>query len=168
MASIAVGLRGHMKTLDSIGRVCLIALSILFGAGSADTFAQDSFYQGKSIRIIVGLAAGGGYDVYARAIARHMGKHIPGNPAIVVENMTGAGSLVSANYLYKVARPDGLVISHFIGGLFLTSCSANRELSSMRPNSSLSALRCRTILFSASRNPPASQTSKKGWLPSKS
>jgi len=108
-----------MKTLDNIGRIVLIAISLLFGAGSAETFAQDSSYQGKTIRIIVGLAAGGGYDVYARAIARHMGKHIPGNPAIAVENMTGAGSLVSANYLYKVARPDGLIISHFIGGLFL-------------------------------------------------
>jgi tripartite-type tricarboxylate transporter receptor subunit TctC len=108
-----------MKSLATIGRVGLIAVSLLFGARSVDTFAQDSFYQGKTIRIIVGLAAGGGYDVYARAIARHMGKHIPGNPAISVENMTGAGSLVAANYLYKVARPDGLVISHFIGGLFL-------------------------------------------------
>jgi tripartite-type tricarboxylate transporter receptor subunit TctC len=108
-----------MKTLDNIGRTALIAISLLFGAGSAETFAQDSFYQGKTIRIIVGLAAGGGYDVYARAIARHMGKHIPGNPAIAVDNMTGAGSLVAANYLFKVAKPDGLIISHFIGGLFL-------------------------------------------------
>lgn len=82
-------------------------------------FAQSNFYEGKTIRIIVGLAAGGGYDVYARIIARHMGKHISGNPSISVENMTGAGSLLAANHLYKVAKPDGLVISHFIGGLFL-------------------------------------------------
>ena len=52
-------------------------------------------------------------------IARHMGKHIPGNPTFVVENMPGAGFLISANHMYKVAKPDGLTIGHFIGGLFL-------------------------------------------------
>ena len=97
-------------TLTLISSISLLA---------SQAFAQANFYEGKNIRIIVGLAAGGGYDVYARTIARHMGKHIPGNPSISVENMTGAGSLVAANYLYKVAKPDGLVISHFIGGLFL-------------------------------------------------
>jgi tripartite-type tricarboxylate transporter receptor subunit TctC len=79
----------------------------------------DDFYKGKTIRIVVGFSAGGGCDTYARAIARHMGKHIPGEPAIVVENMTGAGSLIAANHVYKVAKPDGLTIGHFIGGLFL-------------------------------------------------
>jgi tripartite-type tricarboxylate transporter receptor subunit TctC len=77
-----------------------------------------SFYEGKTIRIIVGYSAGGGYDTYARVISRHMGKHLPGNPTIIVENMTGAGSLISANYLYKIAKPDGLILGHFNGGLF--------------------------------------------------
>ncbi len=81
--------------------------------------AQEPFYKGKTIRIIVGASAGGGYDTYSRTIARHMGKHIPGNPTLVVENMPGAGFLISANYMYKVAKPDGLTIGHFIGGLFL-------------------------------------------------
>jgi tripartite-type tricarboxylate transporter receptor subunit TctC len=81
--------------------------------------AADDFYKGKSIRIVVGFSAGGGFDTYARAIARHMSKHIPGNPGIVVENMTGAGSLIAANHIYKVAKPDGLSVGHFIGGLFL-------------------------------------------------
>jgi tripartite-type tricarboxylate transporter receptor subunit TctC len=81
--------------------------------------AQEPFYQGKTIRMIVGFSAGGGYDVYTRTVARHMGKHIPGNPTVVVENMTGAGSLICANYMFKVAKPDGLTIGHFIGGLFL-------------------------------------------------
>jgi tripartite-type tricarboxylate transporter receptor subunit TctC len=81
--------------------------------------AQDKFYQGKTVRIIVGASAGGGYDTYSRTLARHMGKHIPGNPAIVVDNMPGAGFLISANHMYKVAKPDGLTIGHFIGGLFL-------------------------------------------------
>ena len=81
--------------------------------------AQDSFYNGKTVRIIVGASAGGGYDTYSRTIARHIGKHIPGNPTFVVENMPGAGFLISANYMYKIAKPDGLTIGHFIGGLFL-------------------------------------------------
>jgi tripartite-type tricarboxylate transporter receptor subunit TctC len=86
-------------------------------AGRAD--AQESFFKGKTIRIIVGFSAGGGYDTYARLIARHLPKHIPGSPAVAVENMPGAGSMISANYVYKVAKPDGLTIGHFIGGLFL-------------------------------------------------
>jgi tripartite-type tricarboxylate transporter receptor subunit TctC len=81
--------------------------------------AQDHFYRGKVLRIIVGLPPGGGYDTYARLIARHWGKHIPGNPTIVVDNMSGAGSMISANHVYKVAKPDGLTVGHFIGGLFL-------------------------------------------------
>ena len=81
--------------------------------------AQDSFYKGKTVRIIVGASAGGGYDTYSRTIARHMGKHIPGNPTFVVENMPGAGFLISANYMYNIAKPDGLTMGHFIGGLFL-------------------------------------------------
>ena len=81
--------------------------------------AQENFYSGKTVRVIVGAAAGGGYDTYSRTIARHMGKHIPGNPTFVVENMPGAGFLISANHMYKVAKPDGLTIGHFIGGLFL-------------------------------------------------
>lgn len=84
-----------------------MALIVAAGLGGALVHAQ-SFYEGKTMRIVVGLAAGGGFDTYARAIARHMGKHIPGNPTIIVENMTGAGSLISASHLYRVAKPDGL------------------------------------------------------------
>ena len=82
-------------------------------------FAQANFYEGKTIRLIVGFSAGGGYDAYTRTIARHFGKHIAGNPSCVVDNMPGAASLISANYVYKAAKPDGLTIGHFIGGLFL-------------------------------------------------
>lgn len=81
--------------------------------GSA--LAQEQFFTGKTIRIVVGFSAGGGFDAYSRAIARHMGRHIPGNPTIIVENMTGAASILSANYLYKIAKPDGLTIGNFHG-----------------------------------------------------
>src|SRR5512135_120305 len=77
--------------------------------------AQSNFYEGKTIRMIVGFTAGGGYDAYTRTVGRHLGKHIPGHPAVIVENMPGAGSMISANYIYKAAKPDGLTIGHFIG-----------------------------------------------------
>lgn len=93
--------------------LAVLVLSLL----PAHAVAQDSF-QGKTVRIVVGLAAGGGFDAYARAVARHLGKHIPGNPTIIVENMPGAASLISANHVYRVAKPDGLTIGHFLGGLF--------------------------------------------------
>ena len=75
--------------------------------------AQDSaaqFYKGKQITVIVGSSAGGGYDIYARLLSRHMPKHIPGNPAMVVTNMTGAGSNAAAAHLFNVAPRDGTVI----------------------------------------------------------
>jgi tripartite-type tricarboxylate transporter receptor subunit TctC len=82
-------------------------------------FAQETFYKGKTLRIIVGTSAGGGFDTYTRTLARHFGKHVPGQPAIVVENMPGAGHLIAANHMFKVAKPDGLTVGHFHGGWFL-------------------------------------------------
>jgi len=78
--------------------------------------AQSDFYEGKTIRIIVGFSPGGGYDALARMLSRHMPKYIPGRPTIIVENMTGAGSLLAANHIFKVAKPDGLTFGHFSGG----------------------------------------------------
>jgi tripartite-type tricarboxylate transporter receptor subunit TctC len=97
------------------GSVCLLLTFVL----TASVYPQEQFYKGKTIRIVVGFSAGGGFDTYARALARYMGKHIPGNPTIIVDNMAGAGSLIAANHVYNVAKPDGLTIGHFIGGLFL-------------------------------------------------
>lgn len=94
-------------------------MALAFLGTAANVVAQESFYKGKTVRIIVGGSAGGGYDTYSRAIARHLGRHVPGNPTVVVENMTGAGTLISANHVYNVAKPDGLTIGHFIGGLML-------------------------------------------------
>jgi tripartite-type tricarboxylate transporter receptor subunit TctC len=93
--------------------------AVALGVGAAASGADDGFFKGKTVRINVGYAAGGGFDTYSRAIARHLGKHIPGNPTIVVENTPGAGGLIVANQLYKVARPDGLAIGHFIGSLLM-------------------------------------------------
>jgi tripartite-type tricarboxylate transporter receptor subunit TctC len=95
--------------------VMVIGLLVL----AAPASGQDSFYKGKSIRMVVATSAGGGFDAYSRTITRHMGRHIPGNPSFVVENMAGAGHLIGANHIYKAAKPDGLTIGHFQGGLFL-------------------------------------------------
>src|SRR3989338_355078 len=75
--------------------------------------ASDDFFKGKTVRIIVGFTAGGAFDAYARALARHLGRHIPGNPTFIVENMPGAGTLVATINVYKVAKPDGLTIGNF-------------------------------------------------------
>jgi tripartite-type tricarboxylate transporter receptor subunit TctC len=91
-----------------------IVMSILSVADFS--FAQTNFYEGKTIRIIVGFSPGGGYDALARMLSRHMPKYIPGHPTILVENMTGAGSLLAANHIYKIAKPDGLTMGHFSGG----------------------------------------------------
>src|SRR5438093_13576303 len=100
-------------------RLSALILSAVLVSATDNGFAQTNFYEGKTIRLIVGFTAGGGYDAYTRTIGRHMGKHIPGNPVMIVENMPGAGSMISANYTFKAAKPDGLTIGHFIGGLFL-------------------------------------------------
>jgi len=83
------------------------------------TLLADDFYKGKTVRIIVGGSAGGGFDTYSRVMARHLGKHIPGNPAIIVENMTGGATLIAAKYLHSSAKPDGLTFGIFNGGLIL-------------------------------------------------
>jgi tripartite-type tricarboxylate transporter receptor subunit TctC len=80
--------------------------------------AQE-FSRAKTVRVIVGGSAGGGFDIYTRAMARHMAKHIPGNPTLIVENMTGAGTLIAAKYLHSSAKPDGLSFGMFNGALIL-------------------------------------------------
>ncbi len=81
------------------------------------TAAVAAFYQGKTVKIIVGYPPGGGYDTYARTLAAHIGKHIPGNPTVIVENMDGAGSIKSLNYIYNAAPKDGTVFGTFGRGL---------------------------------------------------
>lgn len=103
------------KTIRGLA-VIITAFSLVARVAYAST---HDLFRGKVVRIIVGASAGGGFDTYARTIARHMGNHIPGNPAIIVENMPGAGQRIAANYVFKVAKPDGLTIGHFFGGLLV-------------------------------------------------
>jgi tripartite-type tricarboxylate transporter receptor subunit TctC len=99
--------------------VGLITLSLFLLVAFGSTAHGQEFYNNKTIRIVVGFSPGGGMDIYGRAIGRHLGKNIPGKPNVIVENMPGAGSLIAANYLYKQAKPDGLTIGSWIGGLVL-------------------------------------------------
>src|SRR6202008_4086166 len=88
----------------------LVALAAFATMGPA---AAQDFYKGKTLTIVVGFTAGGGFDLNARALARHIGQHIPGNPTIVVQNLPGAGSLTSVRYLDTTAPKDGTVIDIF-------------------------------------------------------
>ena len=85
------------------------------------------FFQDKTIRIVVGFTSGGLYDQYARILARHMPKHIPGNPTINVQNMPGAGSLIATNYIYSVAKPDGLTLGMPGSGIYLDQMLGRKE-----------------------------------------
>jgi tripartite-type tricarboxylate transporter receptor subunit TctC len=96
----------------AVGGLCALAL-----AAPAQAQSVADFYKGKTITITVGYSAGGGYDLYARALARHMGRHLPGHPNIIVQNITGAGSVNAVNHLYNVAPKDGTVMSTFGRGL---------------------------------------------------
>ena len=95
-------------------RLALSARFLAFAAlvvplSTQHALAQADFYKGKTVDLMIGYSVGGGYDVYARLIARHIGKHIPGNPIVTPKNMEGAGSLRLANWLYNVASKEGLV-----------------------------------------------------------
>jgi len=98
--------------------LCFAVVFALSVGASRSSAAEDMFFKGKTIRIVVAFSAGGGFDLYSRGIARHMGRYIPGNPRFLVQNMTGAGGLISANYMYVKAKPDGLTIGNFPGSLF--------------------------------------------------
>ncbi|MGH8641556.1 MAG: Bug family tripartite tricarboxylate transporter substrate binding protein [Burkholderiales bacterium] len=97
----------------------LMAMLALAAVSPRDGAAQSSTYEGKTITIVVGFKAGGGYDRTARILARHLPKHIPGKPTVIVQNMPGANSITAANHVYAVARPDGLTIGTFNRNLVL-------------------------------------------------
>lgn len=92
-------------------RIALILAAMLAGPANADTVAD--FYRGKQVTLVVGYGTGGGYDIYARLLARYLSRHIPGSPNVIVQNMPGAGSLRAANYLYANALKDGTQIGTF-------------------------------------------------------
>jgi tripartite-type tricarboxylate transporter receptor subunit TctC len=109
-----------MKCLKPTIFASVLAASVAVGSVSAlGADAAETFYRGKTVQVLVGFGPGGGYDLYARTLARYMGKHMPGRPNFVTQNMPGAGSLKVMNYLYNAARKDGTFIGTFARGLVI-------------------------------------------------
>jgi tripartite-type tricarboxylate transporter receptor subunit TctC len=109
-------------------RVAILALSLIFAWASQLHAQATPFYQEKQIRVVVGFTTGGFYDRWARLLARYMPKYVPGNPTFIVQNMPGAGSVVAANYVYSVAKPDGLTIGFPSSGLYLDQIVGRPEV----------------------------------------
>jgi tripartite-type tricarboxylate transporter receptor subunit TctC len=109
-----------LKSIIGAILVCLVWISNLS--------AQTPFYQGKQVTIRVGFNPGGSFDVWARIIAKHLEKYVPGNPTFIVQNMAGGGSIVAANYIYRVAKPDGLTLGMVSPGIYLQELSGQKEV----------------------------------------
>ncbi|MGH7772273.1 MAG: Bug family tripartite tricarboxylate transporter substrate binding protein [Candidatus Binatia bacterium] len=120
-------MRQRVKSCCASPAWILLAL-LLFLFLSSTLQAQDTFYQGKSIRLVVGSTPGGGYDLWARLLARTLSQQIPGKPEIMVQNMPGAGSLVAANYVYGVAKPDGLTLGAILPALYFDQLVGRKEV----------------------------------------
>ncbi|MGE5217618.1 MAG: Bug family tripartite tricarboxylate transporter substrate binding protein [Chloroflexota bacterium] len=105
----------------------LVAICLLIGmiVASQPSARADDYYKDKTLTIIVGYSPGGSFDLYARVLARYIGRYLPGNPTRIVENMTGAGGLIAANHLYNRAKPDGLTIGAWAAPLVLQQIMGN-------------------------------------------
>src|SRR5262245_38431744 len=113
-----------MKATTSLALLASALVLVLSSTTPQRAAAQDSFYKGRTVTIVVGYSAGGGYDQYARLLARHLGRHIPGQPTVIVQNMPGAASMTSVRYLDVNAAKDGTVITAFDPGLILETIAA--------------------------------------------
>lgn len=114
-----------MKTLIRVVFCLSLANSFLASAVSAQS---DPFYKGKQIKIVVGFTAGGIIDLWARLFTQYMGKYIPGNPDLIVQNVSGGGSMIAANQLYNVAKPDGLTLGMISSGLYFDQLMGVKEV----------------------------------------
>jgi tripartite-type tricarboxylate transporter receptor subunit TctC len=120
--------RSKVQGFKALGLVLALTLELFNPLNLERLFAQANFYQGKTLKVVVGSAAGGGYDLWARLMAQHIGKHIPGNPTVIVQNMPGAGGAVAANYIYGIAKPDGLTLGAFNAALYFDQLVARPEV----------------------------------------
>lgn len=109
-------------------KVFCLALGAVLLALSIPAQAQQNFFQGKSIRVIRGGQPGDLYDLWTRHVAMYLGKHIPGKPDITVQNMPGAGSVIAANYVYNVAKPDGLTLGSINPGIYVDQLIGRKEV----------------------------------------
>ncbi|MGE5779065.1 MAG: hypothetical protein ACM30D_07130, partial [Hyphomicrobiales bacterium] len=98
---------------------------LLLAAKQAAAEPVEQFFARRTVTIIIGYTAGGSYDLYGRMVARHFGKHIPGQPTVIAQNMPGAGSLKAANYLYELAPKDGTALGMIVESAALEQALAN-------------------------------------------
>jgi tripartite-type tricarboxylate transporter receptor subunit TctC len=106
----------------------IVCATLLFLAVPSVARAQAPYHQGKTVTIVIGTVAGDLYDLYARAIALNLGKHIAGNPNVIVQNMPGAGHMIAANYIYNIAKPDGLTIAGISPSLYFEQLIGRPEV----------------------------------------
>ncbi len=116
-----------MKRRKKILAVGAIAYLIMYGFAAAAQSQNEPFYRGKTLRFVVGSAPANFYDSWARLIGRYWGKHIPGNPNVIVQNMPGAGSITAVNYVYGVAKPDGLTVVLPNNSIYIEQLVGRRE-----------------------------------------
>ena len=116
------------QTFKGFSLVLLFFVELSTSWKLEQAWAQGNFYQGKTIRIIIGYQSGDNHDQWARFYAQHLGKHIPGNPDFVAQNMPGAGSMIASNYLYNVSKPDGLTLGAIGGALFMAQLTGRKEV----------------------------------------
>jgi tripartite-type tricarboxylate transporter receptor subunit TctC len=113
----------------NLGIALVISLLIVLPGASPEIGAQaDPFYKGKTIRIYIGSTAGGFYDRWGRLFARYMGKYIPGNPEIIAQNMPGAGSVIAANHVFNVGKPDGLSLVMPLNSVYVDQLAGRKEV----------------------------------------
>jgi tripartite-type tricarboxylate transporter receptor subunit TctC len=108
-------------------KILSLALLLLLTLAS-HLSAQQSFFEGKTVRIVVGLPAGDAYDIFPRMLATYIGKYIPGNPAIMTQNMPGPSSMIAANYVANVAKPDGLTLAATLPSLYFDQLLGRKEV----------------------------------------
>src|SRR6266478_5410415 len=128
-------------------------LLLIFTAYNSNVDAQTPFFQGKTIRFVVGYPAGSTHDLWARLVGPYLTKIIPGNPNTIVQNMPGAGSAVAANYVYGIAKPDGLSIAVVNAALYFDQLLARKGYNSIGPSSRRSAAP-RGLILCSTCGPP--------------
>ena len=114
-----------IRTIRTTGALVATAAALLLSSPAAQADAVADFYTGKQVKILVGYGAGGGYDTVTRVVAKHLSKHIPGNPTVIVQNMTGAGSMKAANFLFNAAPKDGATLGVFAASTALEPLFGN-------------------------------------------
>ena len=114
--------------MKQTGAVLLLFVFLIFGYSRPVAAQDEQFYNGKTIKVVVGFTSGGFYDRWSRLLARYVPKYLPGQPEMVVQNMPGAGSLIAANHMYSVAKPDGLTLGMLSYGMYLDQLVGRKEV----------------------------------------